>query len=113
MAQTVKRRGPDTQGCWLSPHAALAHHRLIVIDPTCAAQPMIYQTDNNTIAITNNGEMYNFRELRDELTAHGHIFQMKSDTEVILHVYTEWGEGGVKRLNGIFAFGLWNEQKQQ
>ena len=113
MADTLCSRGPDAHGQWLSPHAALAHHRLIVIDPQTGGQPMFYQEGERTYAITYNGEIYNFRELRRELENLGHTFRTHSDTEVILHAYSQWGEACVRRLNGIFAFGLWDEQKQQ
>jgi len=113
MAGTIAHRGPDAQEQWLSRHAALAHRRLIVIDPRGGGQPMVYREGDRTYAITYNGEIYNFRELRCELASHGHTFRTNSDTEVILHAYAEWGEDCVSRLNGIFAFGLWDEQKQQ
>ncbi len=113
MADTLSHRGPDAQGQWLSPHAALAHRRLIVIDPQTGGQPMVYQEGDRTYAITYNGEIYNFRELRFELESYGHTFRTRSDTEVLLHAYIEWGEACVGRLNGIFAFGLWDEQRQQ
>jgi len=113
MAETLCYRGPDAQGQWLSPHAALAHHRLIVIDPLTGAQPMVYEAGDHTCAITYNGEIYNFRELQRELEGYGHTFHTHSDTEVLLHAYVEWGEECVRHLNGIFAFGLWDEHKQQ
>jgi asparagine synthase (glutamine-hydrolysing) len=113
MADTLGRRGPDAQGCWISPRSALAHRRLIVIDPAGGKQPMIYQENGYTYALTYNGEIYNFRELRRELERQGHAFRTQSDTEVLLHAYIEWGEDCVHHLNGIFAFGLWDEQKQQ
>lgn len=113
MADTLCHRGPDARGQWLSPHAALAHRRLIVIDPQSGGQPMSYQEGERSYTITYNGEIYNFRELRRELESYGHTFRTQSDTEVILHAYAEWGEACVQRLNGIFAFGLWDEQKQQ
>ncbi|HEY6543033.1 MAG TPA: asparagine synthase (glutamine-hydrolyzing) [Ktedonobacteraceae bacterium] len=113
MADTLGHRGPDAQGQWLSPHAALAHRRLIVIDPESGGQPMVYQEGERTFAITYNGEIYNFRELRRELENLGHTFRTHSDTEVILHAYAVWGENFLQRLNGIFAFGLWDEQRQQ
>src|SRR5579885_922695 len=113
MAQTMCYRGPDAQGSWVSPRAALAHHRLFVIDPQGGKQPMIYQTQDHTYALTYNGEIYNFRELRSELESRGHTFHTHSDTEVLLHAYLEWGQECVRRFNGIFAFGLWDEQKQQ
>ena len=113
MAQTISHRGPDAQEQWLSPHAALAHRRLIVIDPRGGGQPMVYREGDRTYAITYNGEIYNYRELRCELASHGHTFRTGSDTEVILHAYAQWGDECVRRLNGIFAFGLWDEQRQQ
>jgi asparagine synthase (glutamine-hydrolysing) len=113
MADTEKHRGPDQAGSWLSPHAALAHRRLIVIDPNCGPQPMIYGEGNNVYALTYNGEIYNFRELRHELEHLGHIFHSQTDTEVLLYSYLEWGEDCVQRLNGIFAFGLWDEARQR
>src|SRR5438477_4097579 len=113
MADTVCYRGPDAQGSWLSPRAAFAHRRLMVIDPQGGKQPMIQQENGHTYAITYNGEIYNFRELRSELASRGHTFHTHSDTEGLLHAYIEWGEECVRRLNGIFAFGLWDEQKQQ
>src|SRR5260370_25481597 len=113
MADTLGRRGPDAQGCWMSPRSALAHRRLIVIDPEGGKQPMIYQENGYTYALTYNGEIYNFRELRRELERQGHAFRTQSYTEVLLHAYIEWGEDCVHHLNGIFAFGLWHGQRQQ
>lgn len=113
MAATMSLRGPDAQGCWLSPRAALVQRRLIVIDPVGGGQPMIYQEGEHTYALTYNGEVYNFRELRAELETLGHRFRTQSDTEVLLHAYAEWGEQFVTRLNGIFAFGLWDERRQR
>ncbi|GCE15968.1 asparagine synthase (glutamine-hydrolyzing) [Tengunoibacter tsumagoiensis] len=110
MSATLGHRGPDLAGSWLSSHAALAHRRLIVIDPDCGPQPFVY---NEKYALTYNGEIYNFRELRQELENLGHRFRTHSDTEVLLHCYLEWGENCVQRLNGIFAFGLWDEEKQR
>jgi asparagine synthase (glutamine-hydrolysing) len=113
MANTLRHRGPDAKGSWLSARAALGHRRLIVIDPECGLQPMIYKAGEHTYALTYNGEIYNYRELRKELEAHGHTFQTQSDTEVLLHTYLEWKENCVLHLNGIFAFGLWDDHQQQ
>lgn len=113
MADTLNHRGPDAQGQWLTPHAALAHRRLEVIDPRGGAQPMVYQLAERTYAITYNGEIYNFREIRRELETRGHTFHTLSDTEVLLHAYVEWGIECINHLNGIFAFGLWDEQQQR
>lgn len=113
MADTLGHRGPDAQGQWLAPHAALAHRRLEIIDPQGGGQPMVYQLAERTYAITYNGEIYNFREIRSKLEKSGHTFRTHSDTEVILHAYVEWGIECVGHLNGIFAFGLWDEQRQR
>jgi asparagine synthase (glutamine-hydrolysing) len=112
MTNSLHERGPDASGQWLSPHAALAHRRLIVIDPHSGDQPMVYQQGEQTYVLTYNGAIYNFRELHDELEQHGHTFRTMSDTEVILHAYVEWQEACVEHFNGIFALGLWDEQKQ-
>src|SRR5262245_48411768 len=111
MIACLGHRGPDAHDIWFSPRAALAHQRLVVIDPDGGGQPMIYQAAEHTYVITYNGELYNFRELRAELEICGHTFQSKSDTEVLLHAYIEWGEECTRHLNGIFAFGIWDESK--
>lgn len=113
MATTQRLRGPDAQGTWLSPRAALAHRRLEVIDPQGGGQPMLYQHGSHLYALTYNGEMYNFQDVRAELEGLGHVFHTHSDTEVLLHAYEEWDKDCLLHLNGIFAFGLWDEQKQQ
>ena len=74
---------------------------------------MVYQVGNQTYAITFNEEIYNLREVRSELESLGHTFRTQSDTEVLLHAYVEWEEACVNRLNGMFAFGLWDDFKQQ
>lgn len=113
MIGRLSHRGPDAHDVWLSPRAALAHHRLAVIDPHAGRQPIIYQAGGYTYVMVFNGELYNFRELRSELSTRGHIFESNSDTEVLLHTYLEWGEKCTQHLNGIFAFGVWDESKQQ
>ena len=113
MADIQRHRGPDQAGSWLSPHAALAHRRLIVIDPNCGPQPMVYGEGDHVCALTYNGEIYNYRELRHELEQLGHTFRTQTDTEVLLHSYLEWSEHCVEHLNGIFAFGLWDEARQR
>jgi len=112
MASTLTNRGPDASGIWLSHHAALGHKRLIVIDPEGGAQPMVLKRGKETLVITYNGEIYNMFDLKLELTARGHIFQSRSDTEVVLQSYLEWGEECAAHLNGIFAFAIWDEGRQ-
>src|SRR5262249_29886195 len=92
---------------------ALAHHRLAVVDPEAGKQPMIHEEDGQTFVIVYNGELYNYRELRSELSTRGHAFRSNSDTEVLLHAYLEWGEECTRHMNGIFAFGIWDENKQR
>ena len=113
MANSIQHRGPDAEGFWFSPHAAFAHRRLIVIDPEGGTQPKTFRAGDYTYALTYNGEIYNFRELRERLQKCGHAFETHSDTEVLLHAYLEWKEDCVRHLNGIFAFALWDDQKQQ
>src|SRR5436305_2979905 len=113
MIGRLSHRGPDAHDSWFSKRAALAHHRLKVIDPLGGGQPMVYQMHEQTYVINYNGELYNFRELYEELKTRGHTFRTQSDTEVLLHTYLEWGENCTQHLNGIFAFGLWDEGKQQ
>lgn len=110
MTQTMACRGPDGEGLWLSPHAALGHRRLAVIDIEGGQQPMAAE---ELAVVTFSGEIYNFRELRADLTARGHRFRTRSDTEVLLRGYLEWGEDFVDRLNGMFAFALWDIRREE
>lgn len=113
MARAIRHRGPDEEGFWLSERAALAHRRLIVIDPEGGRQPMLYRQGDRVYALTYNGEIYNYLELRRLLMERGHVFKTDSDTEVLLHTYLEWGEDCVSHLNGIFAFAIWDEAEQK
>lgn len=112
MTETLSRRGPDAEGFWLTTHAALGHRRLAVVDLEGGAQPMIRQAGNSKYVIVYNGELYNTPEIRSELESRGHRFQGHSDTEVLLASYIEWGPACLDRLNGIFAFGVWNDAEQ-
>jgi asparagine synthase (glutamine-hydrolysing) len=112
MAATLAPRGPDGSGTLVLSRVALGHRRLSILDPSAAgAQPM--KIEHSGIVIVYNGEVYNFRELRHELTTLGHHFIGHSDTEVILHCYAAWGLEGLKRLEGIFGFALWDESNQR
>lgn len=113
MTQTLIPRGPDTEGYWISPRAAFGHRRLIVVDPMGGRQPMIRQRGEHTFTLIYNGELYNTPELRQELMSRGHLFEGHSDTEAVLLSYLEWGPSCVERLNGIFAFGIWDGEEQQ
>lgn len=110
MAQAQKHRGPDGEGTWCAGPAGLAHRRLAIIDLSAAAsQPM---TAPGGEVLVYNGEVYNFKELQRELESLGHQFVSTSDTEVVLHAWTEWGEGALTRFNGHFAFAIWDPRRR-
>lgn len=113
MNQTHVYRGPDAEGTWMSKHVALGHRRLIVIDPEGGIQPMIKHVGERKFVITYNGELYNMQELRLKLLSLGHQLTSRSDTELILAAYAEWGMDCAEHLNGIFAFAIWDEGEQQ
>ncbi|MEH7343398.1 asparagine synthase (glutamine-hydrolyzing) [Bacillus sp. JJ1532] len=113
MTNTLAKRGPDATNVWISSHVLLGHKRLVVVDPSGGAQPMTIVKKEHSYTIVYNGELYNTDELRTELVKRGYIFQSHSDTEVLLTSYIEWGERCVDFLNGIFAFAVWNDQKNQ
>ncbi len=112
MAGALSHRGPDEAGIWLSPRAGLVHRRLVVVDPRGGGQPMVRRVGDRTCVISYNGELYNTVELRRELEARGHVFQSYSDTEALLLAYMEWGPDCLSRLNGIFAFAVWDDHGQ-
>ncbi len=102
MIAALSHRGPDGDGIWTAPGVGLGHRRLSIIDLEGSPQPM----SDGTLTITYNGEVYNFAELRDELTAKGAIFRTAGDTEVLLHAWRAWGPSMLDRLNGMFAFAI-------
>ncbi len=111
MKRTLTPRGPDAEGTYFDEDTALIHRRLIVIDPEGGKQPM-YSPNRNTILIY-NGELYNTPKLRRELMSRGHEFVGHSDTEVLLHAYLEWKTDAFARLNGIFAFAIWEKRERR
>jgi asparagine synthase (glutamine-hydrolysing) len=111
MIATLSHRGPDATGIHCAAQAGLAHARLSIIDLEGGQQPM--SIAGGTLWITFNGEVFNYIELREELTRKGHTFATRSDTEVILHLYQEEGEACVERLNGQWAFAIWDERAQK
>jgi len=113
MTATLARRGPDADGVWLSPRAALGHRRLVVVDPVGGAQPMTRRHENRIYTMVYNGELYNTSDLRQDLEALGHTFRSWSDTEVLLVSFIQWGPACVEKLNGIFAFAIWSEADQR
>src|SRR5213593_3382689 len=104
MAAAIRHRGPDGFGLHADDRIGLAHVRLSVIDVAGGAQPMT--NEDGDVRVVYNGEIYNYLELRHELEVHGHVFRTRSDTEVLVHGYEQWGEGLLERLNGQFAFAL-------
>jgi asparagine synthase (glutamine-hydrolysing) len=110
MVAALTHRGPDADGFFTEGRAALGHRRLRIIDLTGGIQPM--HTQDRSVAITFNGEIYNFQELRAELQKFGHTFKTNSDTEVLLNGYLQWGEAVLERLNGMFAFAIWDTRTQ-
>ncbi|MGM1050235.1 MAG: asparagine synthase (glutamine-hydrolyzing) [Bacillota bacterium] len=113
MTDSIAHRGPDGSGTWISNPCAFGHRRLSVIDPENGAQPMIIHQEEEVYAIVYNGELYNAAELKDELIRRGHRFNTKCDTEVLLVSYIEWGPDCLDRLNGIFAFAIWDSVREQ
>src|SRR5258708_18185851 len=114
MTKTMARRGPDAGGIWIDRHVALGHRRLAVIDLAGGVQPMQMEEEGRTtISLIYSGEVYNFEELRDELRRLGHQFKTRSDTEVVLRGYLQWGDKVVERLNGMFAFAFWDVRTEE
>ncbi len=114
MRDTLEHRGPDDAGSWLAAdgRVGLGHRRLSFLDLSAAGrQPM--PSEDERLWLTLNGEIYNHRELRAELLARGHRFRSTCDAEVVLHGYEEWGADVLRRLQGMFAFGLWDEREQE
>jgi len=111
MKDAIRHRGPDDGGSWLTDDAALGFRRLSIIDLETGAQPMENETGDKVLVF--NGEIYNYRELREELLRSGHVFKSRSDTEVLLHGYEEWGEELLGRLRGMFAFVIWDAVKKE
>ncbi len=112
MTDALIHRGPDDYGYYYRENALLGHRRLIVIDPQGGKQPMTKVIGNNEYTIVYNGELYNTEEIKNTLTQKGHIFSTHSDTEVVLTAYIEWREESVLHLNGIFAFGIWENNSK-
>jgi asparagine synthase (glutamine-hydrolysing) len=106
----LRHRGPDDEGHWYGSQVCLGMRRLSVIDLSTGHQPIF--NEDRTVCVVYNGEIYNFVELRKELEACGHRFITASDTEVIAHGWEEWGEDVASRLNGMFAFALWDERRR-
>jgi len=112
MTDVIAHRGPDGEGFYIDSFAGLGHRRLAVIDLSPAGHQPMATEDGNHIIIY-NGEVYNFQELRADLESFGHRFRSRTDTEVVLHAYVQWGIECVKHFNGMFAFAIWDKTRQE
>ncbi|MBF0143768.1 MAG: amidotransferase 1, exosortase A system-associated [Magnetococcales bacterium] len=110
MNRTLRHRGPDQEGIHCEPGTGLGHRRLAIIDLAGGRQPLA--NEDGSVWVVYNGEIYNFVELVGELEALGHRFASRCDTEVIVHAWEAWGEGCVERFRGMFAFAVWDRQRQ-
>lgn len=110
MNETQHHRGPDEGGIHLEPGLAFGHRRLSIIDISTGQQPLF--NEDGSVCVVFNGEIYNFQELIPELAELGHVFRTKSDTEVIVHAWEAWGEDCVRRFRGMFAFALWDRNRE-
>ena len=111
MTEAISHRGPDGVGFLRRDCVALGHRRLAIIDPETGQQPMA--NEDHTVWVVYNGEMYNFLDLREELERKGHSFKTRSDTEVVIHAYEEWGAECVNRFRGMFAFAIADFRKRE
>src|SRR3989338_9733691 len=111
MVKALAHRGPDDTGVFIENDVALGANRLSIIDLAGGHQPL--HNEDKTIWLVCNGEIYNFMELREYLSKKGHVFYTKTDTEVIVHLYEEYGDGCLNKLEGMFAFAIFNQKKKE
>lgn len=111
MCEVIRHRGPDGQGVWVDQGVALGMRRLSIIDVVGGNQPIF--NEDRSILIVFNGEIYNYRELQEDLQRKGHYFRTNCDTEAIVHAYEEYGDDCVKHLRGMFSFALWDRKRQR
>lgn len=109
MNGSLQHRGPDGDGFHFEPGVGFGHRRLSIIDLEGGKQPLY--NEDHSVVVTYNGEIYNFKEIEVELRARGHVFRTRCDTEVIVHAWEEWGERCLERFNGMFAFAIWDRNK--
>src|SRR5271169_2911223 len=108
MADTIQHRGPDDEGYYVSGPVGFGFRRLSIIDLNTGHQPI--SNEDGKVWIVFNGEIYNYQELRQDLQGKGHTFKTQTDTEVIVHLYEEFGERCVDKLRGMFAFAIWDSR---
>mgnify|MGYP001192863368 FL=1 len=113
MNNEIAKRGPDEDGMYFEENVCLGHKRLIVIDPDGGKQPMIFRYQGNTYSLVYNGQIYNTKELKDELSENGFTFDGHSDTEVLLKGFSFWKYDIIHKLNGIFSFAIWNSKEKE
>jgi asparagine synthase (glutamine-hydrolysing) len=111
MRDVITHRGPDDAGMFFDEQAGLAHRRLSIVDLAQGHQPL--GNEDGTIQVVFNGEIYNHAEIRPELEAHGHVYRTRCDTETIVHAYEQWGDDCVERFRGMFAFAIWDANRQR
>src|SRR6266496_2609911 len=111
MRDMITHRGPDDEGIFIDGAVGLGHRRLSIVDVAAGHQPMT--NEDGSLQITYNGEIYNHADFREELEAKGHVYQTHCDTETILHLYEEHGDGCVNYLRGMFAFAIWDAKKRE
>ena len=113
MSESLRRRGPDESGIYVDKNICLIHRRLVVVDPENGKQPMTFNFNDKKYTVVYNGELYNTDEIRRELEGLGHSFRGHSDTEVLLKSFVQWGKDCVNKLNGIFAFAVWDDTNKE
>ncbi len=111
MMDAIKHRGPDSEGKYVDSGIAMGFRRLSIIDLSTGSQPLF--NENKNLVLTFNGEIYNYQSLRQELIAEGHVFTTNTDSEVLLHGYEQWGKDMLPKLRGMFAFVIWDTEKQE
>lgn len=113
MSESLRRRGPDESGIYVDKNVCLIHRRLVVVDPENGKQPMTFNFNDRKYTVVYNGELYNTDEIRRELEVLGYSFRGHSDTEVLLKSFVQWGKDCVNKLNGIFAFAVWDDSNKE
>jgi len=111
MRDIIAYRGPDDAGLWMGDGVGLGHRRLSIVDVASGHQPML--TEDQKLCLVFNGEIYNHADLRPDLEVRGHRYRTRSDTETILHLYNEYGDGALERMRGMFAFALWDRSRRR